>query len=94
MIACGWCGHATEPELCGYCGRDPTLPYVHRGTEPVQVGARTKGRPGLTQREIARRLDDAAQQLGRDATTEQIAELLGISTKTVRRWKTAIGVRA
>lgn len=89
-IACGWCGHATEPSRCGYCGRDPALPYLHRGETPQILNDPEAGRPVLNERQIGHRLAAAVAELGPGATVERLADFLGVSPRTVRRWKKAI----
>jgi hypothetical protein len=89
---CGWCGHTTTPARCGYCGRDPATPYRHRGEE-LPVVEPAKGRPGLDNDDIRRRLAGALDALGPHATVESLAELLDVSPRTVRRWKNAVDGR-
>lgn len=92
-ITCGWCGRAAEPSRCGYCGRDPGLPYVQRGVAPPAVVSKDVGRPALNEHRIAQKLAVAVEEIGPDATVEQIAELIGVSPRTIRRWKKAIDGR-
>lgn len=86
MILCGWCGKQTGPGRCSTCGHeDPERPYVQRGQEVPQV--RLGGRPGSDRKENARRLAEARNALGSNATVEDIAEHLDVSPRTVRRWQ-------
>jgi hypothetical protein len=83
VIFCGFCGQPTEPELCANCRHDPVLPYLQRGQEPDPV---ERGP------EIRRRLAQAARDLD-NPTAERLAERLGVSARTVRRWQQMTGVR-
>lgn len=79
MIVCGWC-HADTPEFrCVACGRDPAIPWIQRAETPPQVAEAKRA-------DNYRRLVQARRDLGPDATNERIAELLGVSEKTIRRW--------
>lgn len=92
-VACGWCGHPTAPGTCGYCGRDPSRPYLQRGIPVVHVPMPKAGRPGLDDATIRARLREATEILGPDATVQEIAEQLGVDPRTVRRWKVAVDGR-
>ena len=94
-IACGWCGHPTLPGRCGYCGRDPELPYRQRGREAPVVSDHVEGRPPLSERDIRERYDAARRDLrsrGVEATVEALAEALDRSPRTVREWKSRFGL--
>jgi len=80
VIVCGWCAHLTNPEACGSCGRDPSLPWSQRGLPPP-------GESDARRDDARRRLAEARRSLGPDATAERIAELVGVSPRTVRRWQ-------
>lgn len=78
-IVCGWCAALTGPALCVACGRDPVLPWTQRGqVPPTEAEAKRI--------DARRRMAEARRQLGFDATAEQIAEAIGVSPRTVRRW--------
>lgn len=91
MIRCGWCGQRTSNlVVCESCGRDPEKPYRQRGVWPPQIETPERGRPHLDHRAARRRVADAEHDIaasGRAVTTEAIAEHLGVSVKTVRRWR-------
>lgn len=82
MIACGWCGKPTEPDRCGVCGRDPVLPWTQRGLEPPESDAHTH--------ELATAAAELRRE-GRRVTAETLAERLGVSPRTVRRWQEMAG---
>ena len=90
-VICGWCSHATPPERCDYCGRNPVVPWLQRGTSaPAADHDPEQGRPALEPREIRARYDAARAELaasGRVATIDAIAERLDRSPRTVRDWK-------
>jgi hypothetical protein len=92
MIACGWCGKATASlDLCAACGHiDPARPWFQRGQEaPVIV--HEPGRPTTDPADVSRRLAAARASLGPHATVDQLAELLDVSPRTVRRWRKVTG---
>ena len=94
-IACGWCGHATRPEACLYCGRDPSQPWVQRGLEPPVIAEHEAGRPALDERDIRERYEHARDALvaeGKDATVEAIAERMDRSPRTVREYRQRFGL--
>lgn len=84
VIRCGWCGKDTaNRDRCTTCGHeDPARPWVQRGQEPPTAPAREAGRPPLSLDEIRKRL---AEHPG--ATDEQLAELLDVTDRTIRRWR-------
>ncbi len=92
-VECGWCGHPTLEGTCSYCGRDPLVPYTQRGPPPTRLPAPEAGRPSLEERRGRNRLSMAAEELGPGATVERTAEYLGVSPRTVRRWKAAVDGR-
>lgn len=74
-IVCGFCASVTDgSEPCVNCRHDPLLPYAQRGAAPVPADA-------------SLRLSAATRALGATATTEQLAEHLGVEPRTVRRWR-------
>lgn len=79
MIVCGWCAAITGPMTCQACGRDPVVPWVQRGQEP-------RSEAQAKRLDISRRLTEARRALGPGATVDAIAELVGVSSRTVRRW--------
>ena len=83
MIACGWCGLATaNPDRCTSCGHeDPSRPWLQRGQSPPTIDGRTDPTT------IRRRLAEATRALGGSPTIEALAEELGVSPRTVRRWR-------
>lgn len=87
MIVCGWCGQSTLPESCSSCGRDPALPWHQRAQEPPQAEHREAGRPPLDPGQIKQKLRIARKELGADATDADLAELLGVSPRTLDRWQ-------
>lgn len=81
MIVCGWCGRPTrDVPACDRCGHvDPRLPFIQRG---LPVPSETEVR--------RRRLHEAEAALraeGEEPTAERLAEMLGVSDRTVRRWQ-------
>jgi hypothetical protein len=79
MIECGWCGAPASGERCSHCGRNPAVPWEQRATEPPPA-----------QLDNHRRLADAERSLreaGRPVTVLNIADLLDVSERTVRRWQ-------
>lgn len=90
-IICGWCGqpaNGLRPESdCRNCGHErPDLPWIQRGQEPPST-QHEAGRPELDVRDIAKRLHDARQALGPDATNKALAAHLDISIRTLGRWR-------
>ena len=79
MIVCGWCHAETPAGPCAACGRDAELPWTQRGQQPPAVEA-------WQQMRRRRRLEQVRRDLGPEATVERIAEALGVSDRTVRRW--------
>ena len=77
-MICGWCGNASAGDPCTSCGHeDPDRPWRQRNVPPpIKSPARR-----LT---AARRVIEAD---GRKATIEAMAEELGVSSRTVRRWR-------
>jgi len=74
-IVCGFCSAVTDDgEPCVNCRHDPVIPYTQRGAEPVVADA-------------SLRLSEAVRALGATATTEQLADYLGVEPRTVRRWR-------
>ena len=93
-VACGWCGHATAPAECGYCGRDPRLPYLQRGIR-VPLMESHEGRPPLDEADVRARYVAAVETIertGRQATVEAIAEQLDRSPRTIRDWRKRYGL--
>jgi hypothetical protein len=88
VIVCGWCASATEPGLCSHCGRDPALPWTQRNTEPPIASAEGEpaGRPKLDAGQIRAKLRIARKD-NPDATNAMLADLLGISERTLGRWQ-------
>jgi hypothetical protein len=83
VIACGWCGHATANlDRCTSCGHeDPARPHRQRGSEPPVVDGR------IDPTDVRKRLAEATRTLGGNPTIEALAEQLGVSPRTVRRWR-------
>jgi len=77
MIVCGWCGHATEPSVCAGCGRDPVLAWYQRGLTPPEAKQHS------AQLAAARR---RLRNKGQSPTAEALAEEMGVSERTIRRW--------
>ena len=91
MISCGWCGQSTpDAERCVLCRHeDPARPWVQRGL-PVPRTDSHEGRPALDPSDVARRIAAARlliERSGHPATIEALAEVLDVSTRTVRRWQ-------
>lgn len=95
-IVCGWCAHATPPDACDRCGRDPALPWLQRGQWPPRAdGSHAPGRPPADPRDIRRRYDEARAYLeahGRTPTVDAVAEQLDVSPRTVREWRKKYGL--
>lgn len=94
-VVCGWCMHPTDPAICGYCGRDPALPWSQRGRRVPTIAHAEPGRPPLDENEIRRRYEEARHRLldtGREVTIEALAELLDRSPRTVREWRQRFGL--
>lgn len=93
-LICGWCGHTTAGSPCSSCGRDAVLPWTQRGLEPPTVRTDAVGRPPLDVAAIRRQLREATaalQSMGGTVTNARLAELLGVSDKTIRRWRELAG---
>lgn len=93
MIVCGWCGHPTRSvDRCEACGHVwPQVPWEQRGEAVPQIRTDAAGRPSLDPKAIRRRLREAQAELGGTTTVAQLAEHLGVSDKTVRRWREMSG---
>lgn len=94
-IVCGFCGSPVEfgAALCSNCRHDPLTAYVQRGQEPelIEEGA---GRPTLDLADTRHRLQQATADLkamGRAVTVAHLADHLGVSDRTVRRWQQMAG---
>lgn len=83
MIRCGWCGGPTAShDRCTSCGHEaPERPWIQRGQEAPAVS----GRVDAT--DVRRRLAEATRALGGSPSIEALAEQLGVSPRTVRRWR-------
>lgn len=83
LIICGWCGHPTQNEIrCSSCGHeDPSRPWTQRGQDAPTIAGRTN--PD----DVRKRLAEATRDLGGSPTIEALAERLGVSPRTVRRWR-------
>jgi hypothetical protein len=81
VIVCGWCSADTVPDRCSVCGRDPALPWVQRGQEAPTVDVAERRFRAVRQVEQALRLE------GQAPTIERLAERMGVSPRTVRRWQ-------
>lgn len=83
VMACGWCGHPTaNDDRCTSCGhQDPRRPWIQRGQEAPVVAGR------LVATDVRKRLAEATHELGGSPTIEALAERLGVSPRTVRRWR-------
>lgn len=90
-VICGWCGEVAAASSCSTCGRDPAEAWTQRGQEPPTVRTDAAGRPTLDARAIRARLREARAEIGGDATVARLAEFLGVSDKTVRRWQKVTG---
>jgi hypothetical protein len=81
MRTCGWCGQPTRVDPCSVCNHeDPDRPWLQRGQRPpttIQV----------KRNDIRHRLAQARRELGPGATVDAIAESIGVSPRTVRRWQ-------
>lgn len=89
-IPCGWCAKPTPLGECQWCGRDPMLPWTHRGIEPRELVEHDAGRPALDERRIREQYDEARavlQSAGREPTVEALAEQLDRSPRTIRDWR-------
>ena len=89
MIACGWCGEPTTSlDRCSHCGHeDPARPWVQRGQEPPTAADIERADRRRRIAAARRRLEDAGQRV----TDEALAELLGVSARTVGRWREMSG---
>ena len=87
-VLCGWCGSPTRSDPCGHCGHaDPGRPWIHRGQDAPTVRTDAVGRPVLDAAAIRKRLAEARQSLGPNATAAELAEHLDISVRTFGRWQ-------
>lgn len=93
MILCGWCGKRTaNVDRCTSCGHvDPEKPWDHRGEPVPTVRLAPIGRPPTEARDARRRVSEARNALGPDATNEDLAEHLGVSLRTLGRWQKLSG---
>lgn len=97
MITCGWCGRSADyGRDCPACGHQrPEQPWTQRGIIPPAAPLRDPGRPSLDPADTRRRLSGAREALagrGRQPTEEALAEELGVSPATVRRWQKVAGI--
>lgn len=89
-IPCGWCSRPTPLGECINCGRDPMLPWTHRGIEPRELEQHDAGRPALDERRIRQQYDEARSAIaaeGHEPTIDAIAERLDRSPRTIRDWR-------
>lgn len=62
--------------------------------KPPEIQTDAAGRPGLDVNDVRRQLAAAAEVIkgrGQAATVARLAEQLGVSDKTVRRWREMVG---
>jgi hypothetical protein len=88
-IVCGFCDATAETGApCPVCHHDPLTPYTQRGQEPVAVESEA-GRPALDVADTRHKIAQATAELkhmGRAVTVAHLADHLGVSDRTVRRW--------